>query len=523
MKSILALLCIVALAHANIQKSGGLKGSWEDTIWVTSDTPDEDAPTITYDGTTDALTSTWFTDFNTNYVANTTLDGGQTIYFSFMVDNELTYGDNWYYYFSTTGGWEITFWTPLGDGMATLLSSCSIDYSDNSVYCYIYTREHLTPGDYKPMITVWDLNGNWASYDETAFTETGDQAWFTLAENDPDVTMPVLMTPTISEAAIVLGMEADIEAFESDTGGQTIIDVWINDGYDAYYSGDYAGCSDPADDMYDMNASGVWGVWATLTAGEDEDMWMWDVPLMYEECDDATGNLRYSAALWFYNYAEEAEFTVSIWGMDYAGNVGVATMTDDSISVTFDSTGSDDAGGAFSCQTVDLYLYSDFTADPEVVVTADTESESVIIYATCTEKDEVNYNYVAAAFTSEEYDAAGVTDPVTMTIWTVGSGFMINDVSGSGNFGLGVSYQSYDEDSWDYKQDPATLVSLGFWSGSVVIPPASPSNTDFMLSELDTVDSWGAIQRYNLAEGAAASVVPSVFAVLFAAVALLRL
>jgi hypothetical protein len=304
------------------------------------------------------------------------------------------------------------------------------------------------------------------------------------------------------------------------------VETWVNDG-------SWDDCSSEEDIIYDWRSSSIYQVYATLTMeaeDEDEADWTWDILLAYdytEGCDDPEGWMRYSQGIWFYNTADEAEYTVTFWAVDYAGNWASddAFTADNMITVEFDTELTTTNGGAFSCQTLDVYLTSDIYAEVEVTVTADTESEYVVLYATCTEKDETNTNYVAVAFTSEEYDAFGTTDPVTMTIWSTGAGRAVNSgINGMpGNFGITVNYQSYSEDSWNYHMLPGTSVFAGLWSSSIVIPPATPDNTDFMLSELDTITATGAIQNYNLAAGSAASVVPSVFAVLFALLALLRL
>jgi hypothetical protein len=517
MKSILALLCIVALAHADVQKSGGLKGSWDDTIFVTSATPDEAAPMVDYQDSYDALTSS-YTDFGNSYTANTTEESAYDIYFYFSITNELSYSDNYLYEFGQTGGVEVTFWTTFDTVVYTLPTTCYI-WDDLDVDCTLWIQEHYHPGVYAPMITAWDMWGNWATYTETAFATAGDQATFTLQENDPDLIAPTISGATVTGTTVTLGTEDDIDAGETDVGGQVQLELTVNDG-NYWYD-----CTPMDADAYDAWSSGIneMGVWATLTTGEDEDMWSWDIMLSYEECDTDSGDTVFAKGVWFYNTADAAEYTVSFTAYDMAGNMATPIVSTSTITVEFDNELSETNGGAVSCQTFDIYVtYGDTIT--EVTVTDTEESEYIYLYATCTEKEAAE-TYVTAAFTTEEYTAVGTTDAVTYTLWDYLGGYLPYDAGiGSDNFGWGVNYQDYDVDSWDYHEAVGNSLTIDIWASYLYIPPGSPANTDYYLSELNTVTSSGSIQRYNLADGAASSVVPSVFAVLFAALlALLRL
>jgi len=259
-------------------------------------------------------------------------------------------------------------------------------------------------------------------------------------------------------------------------------------------------------------------VWATATTGEDDDMMSVDIPLTYQDYDVDTGVETWSTAIAFANFAAQADYVIQVWGTDYAGNVGMAADTLD-LSVTFDDAMLEDAGGAFACQTLTMYVNDFLAEDNEVTVTNEDDGDYAYLLMDCTEKTEDSDNYVAVAYTSDEYTAEGQSDDVTLTIWdySAGDGKQLN-------FGAGVSWTYGDED-YDLTFDaPGTyVVSGGTWTSFVWAGPGTPEGS-LWLSEVDTITSTGGIQRYNLAEGAASSVAPSVFAVAVAAAfALFRL
>jgi len=362
----------------------------------------------------------------------------------------------------------------------------------------------MYPGTYGLLVTVWDQMGNWAQYTDADLTDSA----FTIMSNDPDINAPSVTGEAITEEAIVLGEEAVLQ--NNDAGGQTIISAMVTD------SNWYYDCT-PSDED-DEWSTGIYQVMATLTTGEDEDMMSVDIPLMYQACS-ATGVMTYSAAIAFANFATPADYVIQIWATDYAGNVGMAATTLD-LSVTFDDTMLEADGGVFACQTLTLYVTDILEEDNEVTVSnTDAADWYAYLYMTCTEKTEDSDNYIAVAYTSEEYTVEGVTEDVTLTIWDYSAGTGMQD-----NFGQGVSWTSGDED-YDLSFDPpgTSVYSGGTWSSFVYVGPGTPAGS-LWLSEVDTVTSTGGIQRYNLAEGAASSVAPSIFAVAVAAAfALFRL
>jgi hypothetical protein len=402
---------------------------------------------------------------------------------------------------------EVSYWTTVGTTVVMIPTVCSIYDYDNTVHCDVYVRQHAYGGTYGLLITTWDQMGNWAQYTDADLTDSG----FTLMVNDPDVNAPILTGEAISEAEITLGMDDELQSDE--IGGQTIISVMVTDNY--YY--DYTPLADA-----DGWATGLWEVVATISTGEDEDMMSVDVWLTQETYDEDTGVVSYSVALAFANFAEPAEYSIQLWARDYAGNVGMAATALD-LSVMYDETLLDEAGGVFACQTLTMYVTDILEEDNEVTIDnfndAYSTTNNAYLLMTCTEKTEDSDNYVAVAYTSDEYTAVGQSEDVTLTIWDYSAGD-----GKQNNFGQGVSWASADEDSYMYWDAPATYVySGGSWSSYVMVGPGVPE-LSLWLSEVVTITSTGGIQRYNLAEGAASSVAPSVFAVAVAAAfALFRL
>jgi len=100
-----------------------------------------------------------------------------------------------------------------------------------------------------------------------------------------------------------------------------------------------------------------------------------------------------------------------------------------------------------------------------------------------------------------------------MTLWD----------SQSNGFGQGVAWSTSDEDSYASWASPGAYISIGYASTYVYVYPGTPEGS-FWLNEVVTITSSGGIQNYNLAQGAASSVAPSLFAVAVAAAfALFRL
>jgi hypothetical protein len=523
MKSILALLCIVAVANAGIIKSGSLKGAWDDTVDVESADEDMTAPGIDYDADEAVALYSNCYDFDTTGACNTTDYGYAYFYLYFQITGEAgetgSYDD---FDFDNVGTVMVTYWTGTDaeDPVAWFMPSCDND-GDNAFTCTFMLREHMTPGTYMPMITAMDNLGNWMVFDETDFTDTDNSVVFELVEEHPDVAAPLLTAAAVSDLTIELGAVNDVDSVLAFTE----VSVVVNDG-NYYYDS-----TDTTDPAFDWRSSGIMSVWTTVSwEDEDGETVMEDFALYYEETvDDDAGTRRYGTRFTFTPVSEPQTYTVvSVSAADYAGNVATTALTAQDVVVSFDDTMLEDDGGVFACQTFTITppVGSLDNTDPFVV----TATEGVYIYATheCTTKSTTGTNYVAFAFRTEEY-TPGQPDPATgedeveirQKYWDWYAG----------DNGVGYVTQTAVVESGMYisgLDDTPYTETVGYSttgiSGSYVYLPARAIDGEYELSDLVTITSYGGLQWYSIEFGAASSVAPSVFAVAIAAVvALLRL
>jgi hypothetical protein len=516
MKSILALIVIVSIAYAGVYtgKEGGLKGSWTDEIELESATPDLTAPGIAYyNGDSDyAVVDINYGDFddtktyNATYMDYTYVTGT----FQFQATGEPSVSS--YYDFETTGSIVAFFWTGAGDALRTIPISCSVyDSTENDIYCTFYVYNHMTPGVYKPSITLIDMFGNWATYDETAFTDATNNGVWTLQDEHPDTTAPTIATFVVSSTEGEVGTTADLD----DDSVFVEFSATVGDGFWSDFDGSYS--DEPT---YDWRSSSVQGVYVTVTDedGESSD-WMLTKGV---EVGDNAGTYKYGTRITFYPTMNAGVWTVdSIWAVDRAGNKNVMAQTD----VTYTLTQSDaveEDGGVFSCQSFTIRDADAF--DPTINYVVD-DSDDIDIYwdAVCTPKSTANSNYLAAALRTPEVILDGNTEETQQLYWAYQSGCELSGWVKWDNLGYGVSYTqtSFGVEAGDACEPGQTVDTLGLSTDYFSIPP-NANEGDWELAEVYTITEFGAMQRYSIEFGSASAAAPSVFAVaVAAAVALL--
>jgi len=356
---------------------------------------------------------------------------------------------------------------------------CTVDYTDNTVGCVFYLWTRIATGTWKPMITLMDQFGNWATYTETSFTTASNPATFSIVDNRQDMQVPTLATASVSPVALTLGATTDYS-----TAVITTVVVTVDDHEDGTNA--------------DPNASGIASVWVYVT-DTDAVEWVFNVPSSITS-DDASGSaMVYRVIFSFPSYAPVGIYTVErIEAVDYAGNVGTAFL-DTAVTVSWSASNTDDVT---SCQTLTL-LDASLTASADVDATA-----SVLL--TCTEKY-TGDNYAYVSYQSPSYLAAGDSVKSTMV------------VSDDGYYGLqGITATSYTTSFGE----PGFWLTAGVGTFDFAVAQGNAGSTlgSWTLYEVITVTDSGAAQRYTSDLGAASSVVPSVFAVAIAALfALLRL
>jgi hypothetical protein len=549
MKSVIALLLLAVCANAFTDKMGGLKGSWTDSFEVESATPDNAAPGIAYTaGVTNALTCSGYglSDFTNTWTINTTELGNNpdspfiascTLRFDGVGETE--YPDTPYAYeWDETGKAWVTYWTgpSAAEATATIDAACDIDDGDLYVTCYFTVYEHLMAGEYKPMITLEDGLGNWAVYDDTDFATPDDGVVFTIEEVNPDVTAPMIDAASwsLTPATLTLGGASSTV----DTESRVTIMVKATDGYYDYYSD----CDDVAQaagdvDEFDAWSSGLGGVMISVTSSLDSEEVMW-FSLVDNGLDASPSCWRnYGIDFVFWNTAEPQTWTVT--GVTAWDHYGMETLwvptTGNTITLSYDEDALETAGGVFSCQTLDVTLYGDdgvTEVDFVTVTAAEGSDDTAYALATCVEKDTTIWNYVTVGYQSTAYTPEGETAATRRMVWSLNSGVPYGgDGYGAGratwdqlsNFGRHVSWDAVDIDAVTYNAAPGTTTFAGVWSAYIPVYPGFPDG-DYDLKTVATITGMGGVQWYDLDLGSASSVVPSVFAVLFAAiVALLRL
>jgi len=369
------------------------------------------------------------------------------------------------------------------------MSYCTM-YTDNSVYCYFYVYTGLMTADYMPMITAWDMVGNWAVYDNTDFTDTDRPAVLSVAGNTPDTTAPTLTAGDVSATTVVLGASTSYSNAEYVDVSVTVDDHADNDA-----------TSDP-------NASGVAGVWVVIADSDDvETSYMMILDTYSSTTSAETWGLRFA----FPNWADlgtwnVARFTAVDNAGNWAGVEGAGLPSDTDVVVSWSADNDDEVT---SCQTLEWN---------ELSSNLDTEGSAGYGYAsftlTCTEKySGSNYGYIT--YNSPEYLAVGDTQK---SVVNVGS---------YGYYGLqGVSTGDVDSSQSFYA--PGQSMTLGITSHLIYVYPGNAGTDEgdgaWTLYEVITVTDSGAAQRYNADDGAASAIAPSIIAVIVAALfAMLRL
>jgi hypothetical protein len=485
MKSIVALLFLAAVCYADIQKDGGLKGSWDDTFSITS-TFDNTAPGVGYDGTSDF----WTYDAETNITG--TYDYN---YASFAITNE---GDDFYYQVSGgTAGYMVDFVTgaDVDDPTNSLVTSCSLSY-DNTVSCTVYAYGGSGQALYTPVITVWDEEGNHGTYYAAEFTDVDRPVTYMVYDHTPDTTAPTLSSPTIDGADVVL------------PSGDTYDDMAYVDV--AVVVSDH---EDSDEDDYDMWASGVRGVWAVVInaddiGADDEADLEWSEALMMDSYVSGSNAENWAIRFGFANWAPLGEWRIRRFtAVDFAGNWADELAFDESVTITWDASNEDEVT---ACQTLTMLETSDTDA---------TDGDDAYVYFTlgCTEKYSGN-NYGYVSFASPMYIMDGDTVKSSVVVGGGGYGYTDNvyqtgDIDYSLSAGIpGVIFTSFDGSS-----TTAATIILADGQADVEVG-------DWTLYEVITFTETGAVQRYTIELGAASSVVPSIVAVAFAALfAMLRL
>jgi hypothetical protein len=266
----------------------------------------------------------------------------------------------------------------------------------------------------------------------------------------------------------------------------------------------------------------------TATAGD----WSMDFAMTTDGVDiDASCYEMYELEFSFYSFFEPGTWVLTVTAWDNAMNMAVwVPTTSGSIVVTYDDAALVAAGGVVSCQTFDVYVdILDYNAP--LTISA-TEDGYATVALTCVEKDELTTNYASVAFQTETYTPVGETVGVRRMTWSDGSGVPYGGDGGTlwspwlqqSNFGQQVSYTAQDPDDITYyNYAPGTAMTTGVWAAWVYAFPGWQDG-DYELSKVYTITSTGGVQLYDLDLGSASSVVPSIFAVMIAAiVAILRL
>jgi hypothetical protein len=482
MKSIVALLLLVAVCQADIVKDGGLKGSWTDAIEITS-TLRAQTYTVGYDGDDDAWTyDTTSEGVNPDNITETYAFN----YLTFAIGGDSL--DSFYY---GDGGVEVSISTGTGDDMLTVDGTCTIS-SDNSVSCYFALYPGLGTGVWLPSFTVWDAQGNMAMYDSTVFTDTDRPIAWSVVDATPDTVAPTLGTPTVSAATATLPISGG-----DDYNDVLYIDVEV-DVTDAGSVGSYYSSYVGVGVMVDV----------TLPTGSDDETYTMN--LIYQESE---GDVHtFGARLVLTPYAPIGTYRFATWtAWDNAQNMVEATSTLTTV-VSWDSDADD---SVTSCQTFEVLESSDF----------DATGGSATIYwsAGCTTKYS-GYNYVYASIQSPLYTPIGVPAGSTEEMSLVFGSYAYYGYSGN-------YLTTTDLDTTTYLGNPGstfiTVDSVATGAAYIYVEDGNPGLTtgegEYSLYELITFTGLGGVQRYNVEQGAASSVVPSLAAVAFALVALFRL
>jgi len=290
----------------------------------------------------------------------------------------------------------------MADDVMTLWPASMYQYYSGE-YTFDFTiPNHLRAGSYNLYCTAMDMYGNVAEITPTSDFVTADVPIFILQENDPDMTVPVVSGFTLTGATVALTGATD----QAKVSMVVTVDdgEWeTSDNYDMFSS------------TIDTNTNAVWSTLCMMCDGTDD----MSLPFIYNTYDSDTGAQEWGVALFFSNMMEPGVWTVSnIMARDTAGNTNtMALTTGNKITITYDTTALDAAGGAFSCQTVTATDdITRLTSVTEITVTG-SDDGTIYLDAACTLKTSA-YNYVVVAYQSMSYlPDSPSTEMMMTTLW----------------------------------------------------------------------------------------------------------
>jgi hypothetical protein len=478
MRFIVALVLLVAVANAKIVKEGGLKGSWFDTIVLTSD-DDTTAPSIDFTDTVNNYWSSWYAlSYDPPYVgANITGGTYDYGYFNFR----LTSGDQ-----DTSGGCDMML--TLGDGTdgvydnTITCTSSSYCYGDDDCYSTCSTGYYVKAGAYDSWLTCWDGVGNWAMWG------TEDIGAVMIYNNEVDFMAPMLTNAAVSVDSIEI------------PEGSSRDDTWTVDiSVDVYDN-----------DLEDDWASGIGGVWITVVDQDDNSM---DLALFYDSVDVGTWVYTYGTTVTVYNWAEPNVYTITMFtAVDKAGNW--ATPADDGWTLTVTALAEDDVA---NCQTFDSGITSLSSSDGTIDVSGDPSTYYWQYFRLgCTTKfGDTTDNYAAVSFMGPAVTLAGDTMMTMMYLSDAASILPPVDMVPSS-----LGYTTDAVYVYPAYYSFTDLLGDAYWSSYMTFYNGWASG-DYTLYEVWTFTDTGSAQRYNADAGSASSVVPSLMVVAVAAVATL--
>jgi hypothetical protein len=478
MRFIVALVLLVAVANAKIVKEGGLKGSWFDTIVLTSD-DDVTAPDIDFTDTANVYWESWDGLYETTPYVGTNISGGWSDYGYFNFEFTSASDDD------TGGGCDLVL--TLGEAVDGVYENTIDCTGEESCYgstwsCYstCYARYYIKGGVYDSWLTCWDQVGNWAMWG------SDDIGTVTINNNQVDTMIPVLTDASASTDTVEIPEDSSRD------------DVWTFD------------ISVTATDNEDTDdwASGVAGVWITVVDEDDNSMDL-ALPYDYYGSDDTV----YGVTITVFNWAEPMTYTVTAFNaVDYAGNWAVAL--EDGWDVTISALAEDDVA---NCQTFDIGLTSLSTSDGTVDVTGSSSNYAWQYFRLgCTTKyGDATDNYAAVTFMGPAVTLVGDTMETMMMVADSASSLPPIDMVPSL---LSDEQEAY----YFYPAYYAFSDFLGdaYWTSYINFENGWPSG-DWTLYEVWTFTETGSAQRYNADAGSASSVVPSLMVVAVAAVATL--
>jgi hypothetical protein len=485
MKSIVALIAIVAVANAGVVLEDGYVGSWFDTVTVegTTDLAAPDADNFVYTGLDDNTLG--MVNISDSYYG-----------WSFSVDFDVTEGTDSDAVVSCDMSY--TLWDDTGM-MALNMFTCSCDpYVFYDADCYIWYG--APPGVYTAEFTIMDWIGNWQTYTSADGVGLLD---ITVDNTQVDTTAPVItdMEPTAAVSLTITGSNQDATT----AGAFVLFSVTAHD-----------------NEGTDPWASGVMSGGVTLTDSNDETMFL---PLGVEDSGttDTDGNYVkvYGYSIQFYNWADADTWTVeSFDAVDYAGNWATPGAAGFDIDLATD-VAVDTAGKPPQCDTFDVGIDSYFSYTSSDYDTVDSslnspESYYLTDYIYLNSECNAEYsgdNFAGAIFASPQVMLEGAT--MAMSLWAQTSTGVLPPEQ------LVIGDYDDDDNIYYYNYPGAYLGGIGdasYWYDTWGVRNGYPVG-DYTLDRFFTVTETGAVQVYDVALGSASSVVPSVLVVAVALVA----